>query len=221
VTPAAVQTPDTSERRPVVVLGASYAAGWKLAEVDGVPVVNAGVAGEQSFELLARFDTAVVPARPRAVVLWGFINDFFRANDWTKASALVRESYGEMIKRARAQGIEPIIATEVTIRPPKSLTQSGYLFVASWLGKVSYQDQINTQVMEINRWLRDVAQREGLLLLDLQAAVGDTDGRRKRAYAVADGSHISEEGYDALTAYARPLLSNRLRPARGTAVSLR
>ena len=221
VTPPAVQRPDTSERRPVVVLGASYAAGWKLAEIDGVPVVNAGIAGEQSFELLARFDAAVVPARPRAVVLWGFINDFFRASDWTKASARVRESYGEMIKRARAQGIEPIIATEVTIRPPKSLTQSGYLFVASWLGKVSYQDQINTQVMEINRWLRDAAQREGLLLLDLQAAVADTDGRRKRAYAVADGSHISEEGYDALTAYARPLLSNRLRPVRGSAVSLR
>jgi uncharacterized SAM-binding protein YcdF (DUF218 family)/lysophospholipase L1-like esterase len=216
VKPASVQAAEASDRRPVVVLGASYAAGWKLAEVDGVPIVNASMAGQQSFELLARFDSAVVAARPRAVVLWGFINDFFRSGDWPKASAQVRQSYTEMIARARARGIEPIVATEVTIRPPKSFVQSAYWLVASMFGKVSYQDQVNAQVMETNRWLRDVARREGLLLLDLQAALADTDGRRKWAYAVDDGSHISAEGYEAVTAYARPTLSNHLRAGART-----
>ena len=36
----------------------------------------------------------------------------------------MRESYTEMVKRARAQGIEPIIATEVTIRPPKAFVET-------------------------------------------------------------------------------------------------
>ncbi len=213
-----VQTSGSSDRRPVVILGASYAAGWRLAEVDAVPVVNAGVAGQQSFEMLARFDSDVVAAKPRAVVLWGFINDVFRASDMTAVSARVRDHYSEMIKRARAGGIEAIVATEITIRPPKSMAQTAFTLIAPWLGKVVYQDQINAHVIETNRSLRDLAQREGLLVLDLQPLLAEASGRRKREYAVDDGSHISAQGYEALTAYARRILSGRLRGSGTTAM---
>ncbi len=215
VKPAAVQTSGSPDRRPVVILGASYAAGWKLADVDSVPVINAGIAGQQSFELLARFDAGVVAARPRAVVLWGFINDIFRADDVQRAMTRTRDSYTEMVKRARANGIEPILATEVTVRPPKTFTQSVMSAVGPLLGKVSYQDRVNEQVIATNRWLRELAQREGLLMLDLHAALADTNGRRRYEFATPDGSHISPEGYEALTVYARPLLADRFRATAG------
>ncbi len=208
-----VQTTGSNDRRPVVILGASYAAGWKLADVDGVTVVNVGVAGQQSFEMLARFESDVTAIRPCAVVLWGFINDFFRADDAARAQARVRESYTEMIKRARAHGIEPIVATEVTIRPPKTLAESVMALIGSALGKQSYQDRTNQQVMETNRWLRELAQREGLMVLELQATLADSSGQRRREFATDDGSHISLEGYAALTHYARPVLASRLRAA--------
>ncbi len=200
-----------SNERPVVILGASYAASWKLPNLDGLPIVNAGVPGQQSFEMLARFESDVVAARPRAVVLWGFINDIFRADDTTQALARVRESYAEMTKRARAQGIEPIVATEVTIRAPKTILETVMAMVGSLRGKPSYQDRVNGQVMEANQWLRELAHREGLLVLDLHGALADAHGRRRREFATDDGSHISPEGYEALTNYARPILSNRLR----------
>jgi lysophospholipase L1-like esterase len=201
----------SNESRPIVILGASYAASWKLPNLDGIPVVNAGVPGQQSFEMLARFESDVVAVGPRAVVLWGFINDVFRADDTTQSLARVRESYAEMTKRARAQRIEPIIATEVTIRPPKAFVETVMSMVGPLLGKQSYQDRVNGHVMEANQWLRELAHREGLLVLDLQGALADTDGRRRREFATDDGSHISPEGYEALTDYARPILSNRLR----------
>jgi uncharacterized SAM-binding protein YcdF (DUF218 family)/lysophospholipase L1-like esterase len=204
---------------PIIILGASYAAGWKLANLDGIPVINVGVPGEQSFEMLARFDSEVVAARPRAVVLWGFINDIFRTDDTTQALARMRESYLEMAKRARAQGIDPIIATEVTIRPPKAFVETVTSMVASLLGKQSYQDRVNGHIVEGNRWLRELAQREGLLVLDLQNALADTDGRRRREFAKDDGSHISPEGYEALTKYARPILSKRLRSSASSSTS--
>ena len=203
----------SNERRPLVILGASYAASWKLADLDGIPVVNAGVPGQQSFEMLARFDSDVVAVRPRAVVLWGFINDLFRATDTTQALARVRESYTEMTKGARAHGIEPLIATEVTIRPPNTLVENLMSMVGSLLGKPSYQDRINAQVIETNQWLRELARREGLLVLDLQSTLAGADGRRRREFANDDGSHISAQGYEALTNYARPMLSSRLRSA--------
>ena len=219
MTSVSVQTSGSNDRGPVVVLGASYAGSWTLTDVDGVPVVNAGVAGQQSFEMLARFESDVTAARPRAVVLWGFINDFFRADDVARAQTRMRESYTEMIKRARAQGIEPIIATEVTIRPPKSLTESVMALVGSMLGKQSYQDRINQHVLENNRWLRELAQREGLAVLDLQATLADTSGGRRREFATDDGSHISAEGYAALTQYARPILASRLKAAEAQAAA--
>lgn len=202
---------DTRGSRPIVILGASYAAGWKLASLDGIPVINAGVSGQQSFEMLARFDSDVVAKRPQAVVLWGFINDIFRAGDIAQSMGRMRDSYAEMIKRARLEGIEPIIATEVTIRPPKTLTETLMSIVGSLLGKKSYQDVVNGYVLEGNQWLRELARRDALLIVDLQAALADATGRRRREFAADDGSHISAAGYDAVTTYAQPILSGRLR----------
>ena len=203
---------DETRSGPVVILGASYAAGWKLDDLGGVPVINAGVAGQQSSEMLARFDRDVVAARPRAVVLWGFINDIFRNDDSARAVSGVRESYTEMIKRARAAKIEPILATELTMRPPRSFLEP-VMQAAGWLlGKQSYQDQVNRHVMQVNGWIRDVARADGLLVLDLQTTLADSSGRRRREFAVDDGSHITSSGYEALTQYARPILVEHLRP---------
>lgn len=195
---------------PLVILGASYAASWTLPDLGGRPVVNAGVPGQQSFEMLERFDRDVVRARPRAVVLWGFINDIHRADDMERAVARIRESYLQMISVARAQGIEPILATEVTIRPPKSLL-GPLRSAAGWLlRKESYQDRVNRRVIELNQWVREVGQRGGILVLDLHGALSDASGGRRTEFAADDGSHISSEGYEALTGYARPILADHL-----------
>src|SRR5690606_11861352 len=84
-----VQAGSGGSRRPLVILGASYAAGWTLRDVGGTPVINAGIAGEQSHEMLQRFSRDVAAVSPRAVVLWGFINDIYRADDIEQSLARV------------------------------------------------------------------------------------------------------------------------------------
>ncbi|MEZ5416203.1 MAG: ElyC/SanA/YdcF family protein [Vicinamibacterales bacterium] len=204
---------------PVVLLGASYAANWAWDDLaPGVPVVNAGVPGQQSFELLERFDRDVVSRRPRAVVIWGFINDIFRASDAATALARARQSIEETVRRARAAGIEPILATEVTIRPRKTIVDSVMSTVGWLLGRTSNQDLVNQQVRDVNQWMREFAGAQNILVLDLERVLAGADGRRLWAFAVEDGSHISPEGYRALTDYARPILIRHLRlgPATGT-----
>lgn len=198
---------------PVVLLGASYAAGWKAPRLGGKPIVNRGVAGQQSFELLARFDADVLPAKPRAVIIWGFINDVFRSSRDKVGDALARSrrSTEEMVQRARAHGVEPILATEVTVRQKNTVSDNVMTFIGGVLGRESYPGYVNGQVLENNKWLRTYAAREGLLLLDLQPVVSDASGYRRRDLAVDDGSHISEAGYGALTAYADPLLTTYFR----------
>jgi uncharacterized SAM-binding protein YcdF (DUF218 family)/lysophospholipase L1-like esterase len=211
-TPAAM-THITYPDGPFVVLGASYARGWKLGSLANRPVLNRGVSGQQSFEVLARVPGDVVAERPRAVLLWGHINDIFRSSraEVDKAAARARSSFEEMVAAARREGIEPIVATEVTIRSPNSITETMAAMVGRVLGRQSYQDYVNARVMELNAWLREWARREGVLLLDFERILADGSGRRRKLYATDDGSHISEAGYAALTAYAVPILEERLR----------
>jgi uncharacterized SAM-binding protein YcdF (DUF218 family) len=192
---------------PVVILGASYAAGWKPTS-QRLRFSNKGVAGQQSFQLLERFDRDVVPDAPRAVLVWGFINDVFRAPAGGSDAALARArtTLSEIVVRARAQGIEPLLATEVTITSPSSWSET----LGQWLGwvrgKPPYHAGINRQVRETNAWLRDYARREQILLLDFESVLADTSGDRQAAFAKEDGSHISPAGYAALTSYAVPRL---------------
>jgi uncharacterized SAM-binding protein YcdF (DUF218 family)/lysophospholipase L1-like esterase len=194
---------------PIAILGASYAASWPLADVAGVPVINKGVAGQQSFELLERFDADVAAAAPRAVILWGFINDIFRApaGGMDTTLAAIRGNYEQLIQRARAHGIEPILATEVTIRPrSETVIERLTVVAASLLGRDAYQDHINQHVLAVNQWLIDTAARERLLILHLQPVLAEPRGRRRAAFAQPDGSHITAAGYGMLTSYALPLL---------------
>jgi uncharacterized SAM-binding protein YcdF (DUF218 family)/lysophospholipase L1-like esterase len=196
---------------PVVILGASYSRGWSPS-VAGRRVVNKGIEGQQSWELAERFERDVVAERPRAVLIWGFINDIFRSARPRMPETLerIRTSMTSMVAAARAQGVEPILATEVTVTHPNTWRDSAMATIGWLLGRESYQDYINAQVTAVNTWLRDYARREGLMLLDLHGAMSDASGRRQRPFAAEDGSHISPAGYAALSRYAEPLLAAQL-----------
>jgi uncharacterized SAM-binding protein YcdF (DUF218 family)/lysophospholipase L1-like esterase len=208
-----MQSSSQNPAGPIAILGASYAEGWKVASLEGVPVVNKGITGQQSFELLARFETDIIPARPRAVILWGFINDIFRSQRDRVGRTLeeTKASYTRLIAAARAAGIEPILVTELTMRQPNTLSSNLQSFVGGLLGKASYQDYVNGHVLEINKWLRKVAQDERLLLLDFEPVLSDGSHRRRKTFAVDDGSHVNEAGYAALTDYAAQVLQGRFK----------
>jgi lysophospholipase L1-like esterase len=196
----------------IVVIGASYAGAWPFKTVGGHTVVNKGVPGQQSFELAERFDRDVIALRPRAVIIWGFINDVFRSDRSAIPATLTRtrESFDKMIAAARSAGIEPVLATEVTIGPKQTWRDTIMGYVGWMLGKESYQQYINSHVAATNAWVRERASRDGLLLLDLEKVLAGPDGMRRPEFSQEDGSHISEAGYSALTAYAGPALERRL-----------
>jgi lysophospholipase L1-like esterase len=119
-----------------------------------------------------------------------------------------------MIQRARAAGVEPIIATELTVRPPDTWSEWFGSWVGWAMGKESYQAGVNRRVMDTNAWLRDLAKREGLLVLDLHPRLSDADGVRQKAFVKDDGSHVPPAGYEAISAYGVPLLDAHLQSPR-------
>lgn len=198
----------------LVVLGASYAGGWNPDRlVAGYQVINKGVGGQQSFEMLARFETDVVALKPDVVLIWGFINDIFRGNQDKIEEALARtkESFTAMVELAKKARIVPILATEVTVREKEGWKEGMAALVGKMLGKESYHDYVNRHVRQMNQWIKEKAKREGIPLVDIHAALSDANGERVKEYATPDGSHISAEGYHALTKFIEERLKqNRL-----------
>jgi lysophospholipase L1-like esterase len=196
--------------KTMVILGASYAAGWKIESLAGMRVVNKGVGGEETRDMLARFDRDVVAQRPQRVLLWGFINDVFRApaDRVDEKLAQARANFVAMVERARARGITPILATEVTIRRQAGIRETVLYYVGPLLGKQSYQDRVNTRIREVNIWLRDFAKQQGLQLLDFEAVLANRAGERAAEFAVEDGSHLSAAAYEALSQYGLTVLGN-------------
>jgi lysophospholipase L1-like esterase len=199
-----------AETRTVVVVGASYAGGWNPENpIAGYRIVARGVSGEQTFQTVARINRDVLELRPEAVIIWGFINDIFRSDPARIEQTLVgtRKNLLEMVDAARQANVVPILATEVTIRGEARWSELAALFIGRLLGKASYQDYINRYVSETNRWLRDTSAREQIPLLDFEAVLADAHGIRKKEFAKQDGSHISEQGYTALTHYTEERLA--------------
>jgi lysophospholipase L1-like esterase len=188
----------------LVVLGASYAKGWPIAEIGNCTVVNQGIGGNQSFEMLERFQTDVVDLNPDVVILWGFINDIFRS-DPGKMNATkdrIKRSYEQMISESKRHGIRVIVATEVSIREPAGFLNWAAGLVGQIMGKQSYQSKINRHVSDVNLWLTGFANSHDILVLDLQAALAEDDGRRKEKFAAEDGSHLTVAAYNELTTHA-------------------
>lgn len=188
----------------MIIFGASYAKGWDVASLGPWRVVNEGIGGDETKGMLARLDADVLDRHPDVLLIWGFINDVFRAprNEIDKRLESTRSNILEIIDLAKANGIEPVIATEITIRNEKSILNESKSLIGRLMGRPSYQDYINSHVSETNVWLRVIAATQDLALLDYEKVLADARGHRIRRYAADDGSHISQEGYSALTAYS-------------------
>lgn len=189
----------------IVIIGASYAKGWNPEALGGLKVVNQGVGGEQTHEVLARFDRDVLARAPRTVIIWGFINDIFRSTPEEVEGKMVRsrDNINAMIDKARSKGITPVVATEVTLPVGDSWSERVAGWVGALRGKQGYQDYVNGHVMGMNTWLRQLAAQKKLKLLDFEKVLADSNGRRKLEYATPDGTHLSLQAYEALTNYVQ------------------
>lgn len=187
----------------LIIMGASYAGDWGVNRLGPYRVENKGIGGEQTPATLGRFEADAVLPAPDAVLLWGFINNVFRAPDgqYEQAVEQMKADYERMVQMSLAHGIRPIIATEVTMGMRKGFKEKVMGLVASLMGKTSYQERINAHVQAGNEWLREFADKKGLLLLDFERELADEDGMRRPDYVTEDGSHVSAAAYDVLAAY--------------------
>lgn len=201
-----------SSTATLVLAGASYVGGWKEPALPGYKVINRGVGGDETHQVLARFDKDVLAARPSTVLIWGHINNVHRAppGGIEAAKEKAKADYREMVTRARANGIDVILATEVTVSEAVGFANRLVAYINDLRGKQNYNGWVNEHVRDLNAWLRTYAKEQGLPLWDFEQVFDDGEGFRKLEYSSEDGTHINAAGYAALTNYAQAQLRQRV-----------
>lgn len=196
----------------IVLLGHSHVANWNVTSLAGFRTINRGRPGDHTKDLIERFERDVVSSRPRAVVVWSLDNDIMDAPNGHDAAAtqVAKANLLKLIEMAKAHSIEPILTTELTIRPVGLYNQIATAILPLF-GKTPEEARVNSRIVEANTWVREQVQRRHLLLLDFQRALADSSDRRRPQYASSDGVHLTKEAYAVITAQADAALRASLR----------
>jgi len=172
-----METTNPAVRKELCVLyGASITRRWDTDRLlPGFKIINRGVGGQSSTQLLARFSSDVLQLEPGKVVIKICAGNFSPDTD----SRMIWDEFETMVLAAKARNIEPVVATiiPVTRRAEKF---EGY--------------SITKQVKQFNGRVRELAEKHGLAVVDYFAATADGDGFLPDAMA-RDEIHPNDLGY--------------------------
>jgi lysophospholipase L1-like esterase len=138
---------------------------------DQIFVFNQGVGGEKAIDARNRYFSALAALRPDAVLILSGHNDIPLGADGAASGAA--NEVRIMAQEAKVRGLRVFIATPLPGRPFGNKTIDPFLLV----------DYANR--------MRDMASREGAVLVDLYAAMLPDVNR----YIGVDGLHPNEAGY--------------------------
>lgn len=183
----------------VVFLGDSITEMWQVAQPELFTngLVNRGISGQTSPQMLLRFMPDVVALRPRAVHLMCGINDV-AGNTGPTTPQDYKNNVLAMLDLAQAHGIDVMLASMTPIR--------GF----SWSPEIR---DPHLRVAELNPWLSQVARERDLIHVDYVPVLADGEGLLRMDYA-RDGVHPHAAGYRAMRAVLDQALAT-LRARRG------
>lgn len=137
---------------------------WILQRHPEWTVLNRGVNGERSDQILNRFDRDVKPYQPRVVIVLAGVNDLYQGYNSSRVEKNLREIYERSLK----MGIQVMACT---ILP---FDEAG--------------PDVTLHIQEVNRWIQTYATEQHLGFCDTYSAVEDP-ARPGKLLGSPDGLH--------------------------------
>ena len=174
----------------VVFMGDSITENWNLSDAAFFDkgVVNRGISGQTTSQMLVRFRADVVALRPGAVHILAGTNDV-AGNTGPLTAQDFKNNIMSMVELARANGIAVVLGSI----PPAA--------AFNWRPEVKPVPVIQ----ELNRWLRDYASQKGLRYVDYYTALAGPAGEL-RADLGNEGVHPNRKGYEIMKRLAEESL---------------
>jgi lysophospholipase L1-like esterase len=135
-----------------------------------VEIVNRGIVGELSVQMLARFDSDVIRLSPKVVIILGGSNDL----GWGLAPREIFLNLSKMYELSLEHRIAPVACT-----------------VPSILG---YDEGLPPR-LTLNKLLQDHCRETGIRCVDIFHATLEQSTNRLASQYSSDGLHLNSEGY--------------------------
>jgi len=181
----------------VVFMGDSITDIWNLAKYfPGKPYLNRGIGGQTTPQMLIRFRPDVIDLEPRVVVILAGTNDI-AGNTGSMSLAEIEANLKTMTELARIHGIRVVLSS---ITPVNDYTERSRLFFAL---------RPPEQILELNRWMKEYATRNGCVYLDYFSAMVDEKGLLKRDLS-EDGLHPNDHGFAIMAPLAQKAIDQVL-----------
>jgi lysophospholipase L1-like esterase len=149
--------------------------------------IDKGISGQNSSQVLARFQSDVIDSHPEIVHILVGTNDVYPG--WTlQPSAANVEA---MVQMAQANGIHVVLATI----PPWGCDASECTAAESADSSLSRYDRINTW----NAWIEQYALSKAIPVVDYHSALLAPDGEHYVPDLTMEGVHPSAAGYVVMT----------------------
>jgi len=186
--------PPGAARPRVVFFGDSITESWSLADLglSQLEVLNRGIGGQTTPQMLVRFRQDVVELKPAVVHILAGTNDLAGNTGPTTLEA-IENNLSSMVEIATANHIAVVLASVLpTVDYPwrKGLEPAG-------------------KIVALNDWMRAYARRHKLVYADYDSAVADARSGFKSALA-DDGVHPNRAGYAAMGPIARAAIRQAL-----------
>jgi lysophospholipase L1-like esterase len=197
-TNSALAAPPVGENR-VVFIGDSITDYWKLADYfpsRPYAVVNRGIDGQTTPQMLVRFRQDVIDLHPKVLVVLAGTNDVAGVTGRTRNED-IEANYASMAELARAHKIHLVFSS---LLPVYNYTEEA---------KESFALRPAERILALNRWLKDYCSKNGLVYLDYFSALVDDRGMMKRDLS-DDGLHPNVAGYKVMAPLAEKAVARAI-----------
>jgi lysophospholipase L1-like esterase len=178
----------------VVMMGDSITEGWQGGDPAffRLGIVNRGIGGQTSQQMLTRFYPDVVRLKPKLVHIMAGTNDI-AGNTGPNELAQYKDNITAMVDIAKANGIRVILGS---VPPTNRMAWKPEVTPAPW-------------VAQMNAWLRDFAHQRNIQYVDYHTMLVGAEGALNPQYG-SDGVHPDAKGYAVMRPLAQAAIESEL-----------
>jgi lysophospholipase L1-like esterase len=194
----ALAPPAATEDR-VVFIGDSITDYWMLGDyfpAKPYVVINRGIDGETTPQMLVRFRQDVIDLHPKVLIVLAGTNDVAGVTG-PERNEDIEANYASMAELARLHHIRVVFAS---LLPVNNYTQDA---------KESFALRPRERILALNAWLKDYCARNGFVYLDYYSAMVDEKGMLKRTLS-DEGLHPNAAGYKVMAPLAEKAIAQAL-----------
>lgn len=173
----------------IVFFGDSITDFFPLEEIfgDNAPMVNSGIAGYKTQDLLDKIDKLLYQHNPTKVIMLIGINDISSSTE-DENMTLAKENIEKLVKSIKSNRKKATLYVQ-SIYPVNQQLRDY---------KTPFPEDINEKIIELNKEIEKICNENGAVYVNMHDSLVNSEGNLREEFT-EDGLHVNGVGYARIT----------------------